>query len=104
MKDVYVPGEFKRPHINMNTVSMEQHGDDYIMPDADLETRPQIISKEHLKFKYQECFDGIWEFKDFEYHIEIVPKLQPRVQTPHKVALSIESSLKEELDQMDNKA
>ena len=49
---------------------MEQHGDDYIRPNADLEIRPQIRNKEQLKYMYPECFDGIVEFKDFEYHIE----------------------------------
>ena len=48
IKDVYVPGEFRRPDMNMNTVSMEQHGDDYTRPNADLETRLQIRSKEQL--------------------------------------------------------
>ena len=38
IKDVYVPGELRRPHMNINTVSMKQ-GDDYIRPEADLETR-----------------------------------------------------------------
>ena len=46
---------------------------------------------------YQEWFDGIGEFKDFEYHIELYPKFKLRVQIPHKVALSVESRLKKEL-------
>ena len=100
MKDVYVPEEFKRPHMNINTVSVEQHEDNYIRPDADLETRPQIRRKEQLKCMYRECFDGIGEFKDFEYYIELDPKFKPRVQTPHKVALFVESRLKKGLDQM----
>ena len=45
MKDVYVPGEFKRPHMSVNTVSMKQHENDYIRPNADLEMRPEIKSK-----------------------------------------------------------
>ena len=40
---------------------------------------------------YSECGDGIGEFKDFEYHIELDPN-KPRGQTPHKVVLSIELS------------
>ena len=52
-----------RPHMNVNTVSMEQHEDDYIRPNADLETRLQIRSNEHLKCMYSECWDGIGEFK-----------------------------------------
>ena len=50
---------------------------------------------------YPECFDGIGEFKNFDYYIELDPKFKPRIQTPHKVALSIEPRLKKELDQME---
>ena len=64
IKDVYVPGEFEGPHININTASMAHHWDDYIRPDADLETRPQIRSKEQIKHMYPECFYCIGEFKD----------------------------------------
>ena len=28
LEDVYVPGEFKNPDTSINTVSLEQHGDD----------------------------------------------------------------------------
>ena len=45
IKDVYVPGEFKRPHIDVNTVSMEQHGNDYIRPNVDLETNFKLDAK-----------------------------------------------------------
>ena len=72
IKDVYVPEELKRPHTDVNTVSMEQQGNDYIRPNTDLETRPQIRSKEQLRYMYPECFDGIGEFKIFEYHIELL--------------------------------
>ena len=44
--------------MNINKVSMEQHGDDYIRPNADLETRPHIRSKAQLKCLYSECLDG----------------------------------------------
>ena len=44
---------------------------------------------------YSECLDGIGEFKDFEYHIEFDPN-KLRVQTPHKVVLSVEFGLKSE--------
>ena len=80
---------------------MEHHGDDYIRPNADLETKPQIKSKEQLKHMSPECFDGIGEFKNFEYHIELDLKFKPRIQTPHKVSLFIEPRLKKELDQME---
>ena len=63
IKDVYVPEELKRPHTDVNTVSVEQQGNDYIRSNADLETRPQIRSKEQLKCMYPKCFDGIGEFK-----------------------------------------
>ena len=62
--------------------------------------RPQIRSKEQLKCMYSECLDGIGEFKEFEYHIELDIKFKPRVQTPYNVALSAESRLKKELEQM----
>ena len=102
MKDMYIPGEYMRPCMNINTVSMEQHGDDCIRPNADLETRPQIRSKEQLKHMYPECFDGIGELKYFEYHIELDPKFKQRIQMLHKVALSIEEPRpKNELDQME---
>ena len=63
IKDVYVPEELKRPPTDVNTIAVEQQGSDYIRPNADLETRPQIRSKEQLKCMYPECFDGIGEFK-----------------------------------------
>ena len=91
MKDIYVPGEYRRPHMNINIVAMQQHGDDYIRPNAYLETRSQIRSKEQLKCMYPEYFDGIGEFKNFEYHIELDPTFKTRTQMPHKVALSIKS-------------
>ena len=50
---------------------------------------------------YLECFDGIGELKNFEYYIELDPTFKPRIQTPHKVALSIEPKLKKELDHME---
>ena len=39
-------------------ISVEQDGDDYIRPNADLEMKPQIRSKEQLKCMYSECLDG----------------------------------------------
>ena len=100
IKDVYVPEELKKPHTDVNRISVEQQGNDYIRSNADLESRPQIRSKEQLKCMYPECFDGIGEFKNFEYHIELDPKFMSRIQTPHKVALSKKPKLKKELDQM----
>ena len=46
----------------VNTVPVKQHEDDYIRPNADLETRLQIRSNEHLKCMYSECWDDIGEF------------------------------------------
>ena len=74
-------------------VSVEQDGDDYIRPNADLEIRTQIWSEEQLKYMYSEYWDGIGEFKDFEYHIELDPN-KPRVQSQHNVVLSVELRLK----------
>ena len=79
IKDIYVPGEFKRPHMNINTVSMEKHGGDYIRPNADLQMRPQIRGNEQLKCMHSEWWDGIGEFKDFANLIKSVPN-KPRVQ------------------------
>ena len=42
---------------------------------------------------YSEFLDGTGEFKDFEYHIDLDSN-KPRVQTPHKVVLSVEFILK----------
>ena len=39
----------------VNTVPVKQHEDDYIRANADLETRLQIRSNEHLKCMYSEC-------------------------------------------------
>ena len=50
--------------MSINTLSVEQHGNDYIRPNADVETRPQIRSKVQLKLMYPERFDGTGEFKD----------------------------------------
>ena len=50
--------------MNINTASVEQDGVDYIRPNADLEMRPQIRSKEQLKCMYSECLDGIGELKN----------------------------------------
>ena len=36
IKDAFVPEEFRRTHMNINTVSVEQVGDDYIRLNADL--------------------------------------------------------------------
>ena len=83
-------------------MSVEQDGDDYIRPNADLEMKPQTRSKEQLKCMYSECLDGIGEFKDFENHIELDPN-KPRVQTPHKVVLSAELRLKSKI-QLERKA
>ena len=72
---------------------MEQDGDDYIRPNADLEMKPQVRSEQQLKYMYSECLDGIGEFRDFEYHSEFDPN-KPRMQTTHKVVLSVELRLK----------
>ena len=50
---------------------------------------------------YPKCFYGIGEVKDFEYDIELDPNFKPKIHIPHKVALSVESWLKEELDQIE---
>ena len=61
---VYVPGELG------GLISVEQVGDDCIRPNADLEMKPQIRSKEQLKCMYSECLDGTVEFKDLNIEVE----------------------------------
>ena len=72
---------------------MEQDGGDYIRPNTDLKMKPQVRSEEQPKCMYSECLDGIGEFKDFTYHSELDPNM-PRIQTPHKVVLSVELRLR----------
>ena len=55
---VYVPGEFRKIQI------CGTRWDDCIRPNADLEMKPQIRSKEQLKCMYSECLDGTGKFKD----------------------------------------
>ena len=55
--------------------------------------KPQVKSKEQLKRTYSECLDSIGEFKEYEYHSELDPN-KPKIQTPHKVVLSVELRLK----------
>ena len=45
----------------VNIGPVGQHEDDYIRPNADLETRLQIRSNEHLKCMHSECWDDIGE-------------------------------------------
>ena len=56
-----------------------RYEEDYIRLNADLETRSQIRSKEHLKHMHLECLDGKGEFRDFEYHIELHSEFKPRI-------------------------
>ena len=46
----------------VNTGPVQQHEDDYIRPNADLETILQIRSNEHIKCMYSECWDDIGKF------------------------------------------
>ena len=50
------PGELN-PDMSINTISVKQHGDDYIRPNADLERRSQMRGEQQLKCMYPECFD-----------------------------------------------
>ena len=59
IKDVYVPAELKRPHTDVNTVSVEQQGNDYIRPNGDLEMKPQIRSREQLKIVKQDVASSL---------------------------------------------
>ena len=76
---MYVPDELKRPHTDVNTVSVEQQGNDHIRQNSDLETRPQIRGKEQLKHMYPECFNGIDDFKNIEYNIKLDPMYKQRI-------------------------
>ena len=51
---MYVLGEFKNPDTSINAVSLEQNGKDYIRPNTDLESTPQISTKEQIKCMYPE--------------------------------------------------
>ena len=95
LKDVYVPGEFKNPDMSINAVSLEQYGEDYIRPNADLESRPQSKSMGQLNCMYPEWLDAIFEFQDFEYQMGLELIFKPKMQTHHRVGLPIETSLNE---------
>ena len=65
LKDIYGAEVFKNSDTNIDTVWLEQHGKDYIKPDADVQSRPPIRNENQLKCMYPGCFDGIGENKDF---------------------------------------
>ena len=75
-------------------------GPKYIHPDTEIRTRHPISSKGELKEMYPECFSGIGTFKNYRYHIELNPKVKPVVHPPRKIALSLQSKLEKELDEM----
>ena len=45
-------------------------------------------------------FAGIGTFKNYMYHNELDPKVKQVVQTPKKIALSLQPKLEKELDYM----
>ena len=49
---------------------------------------------------YAECFTGIGEFKDFEYHINVDKNVKLVVHAPQKIALSLQGKLEKELEEM----
>ena len=65
-------------------ISVEQDGDDCIRPNADLEMKPQIRSKEQLKCMYSECLDETGKFKDLNTSLWSRAKQAKNTKTPHK--------------------
>ena len=57
-KDIHVPGD-----TSINAVSLEQYNAEYVRPNADLETRPPVRSRESQKHMYPQCLNNIGEFK-----------------------------------------
>ena len=75
------------------SLSGKQNHSDYTLPETDLQAHPTIKDKEELLKKYPEYFDGIDEFKDFEYHITLEDTVQPVKHPARKVALSLKKEL-----------
>ena len=48
-EDAYVSGEIKNPDASIIPASLEKCDEDYIRPNADLKSRPPLISREQLK-------------------------------------------------------
>ena len=48
-EDVSFPGEFKNPDPSINVITLGKYDENYIRPNADLESRPPIRSREQLK-------------------------------------------------------
>ena len=49
---------------------------------------------------YPECFTGTGKFKDFDYHINVDKSIKPVVHAPQKIALSLQSKLEKDLEEM----
>ena len=60
-----------------------------------------IQTKEDVKRTYPQLFDGIGKFPG-KYHINIDSSAKPVIHPPRRVALSLKSPLKSELDRMSN--
>ena len=75
----------------------------YIHPESDLHSRPTINSKAYLKEMYPECFGGVGMFKDFEYEINIDPKVKPVVHAPRRVPIALQPKLEAALDEMEKR-
>ena len=59
LENMYVQEMFEHQDTKVDTRWMEQHGRDYIKANADLESRPLIMSEEKLKCMYLE-FVMVW--------------------------------------------
>ena len=53
-----------------------------------------------MKNMYPECFCGIGTFKDYNYNIEMDPKVKPVVHPHGKIDLSLQPNLELELDEI----
>ena len=51
-EDDDIPGECKSLDTSINSVSLEQYDEDNFRPNADLESRPPIRSREQLGYMY----------------------------------------------------
>ena len=73
---------------------------DYISAETGYHLQPPILNKEQLRHMYPECFYGIGEFKDYEYHITLEDNAKPVIQPPRKTPLALQPKLDKELDEM----
>ena len=67
-------------------------GPKYICPESEV--------RGELKEMYPKCFSGKGTFKNYRYHIELDPKVEPVVHPSGKIALPLQPKCEKELDEM----